>query len=71
VSLSSGDVFYIDGIWLGDAQRLLSGRALKRVGSRLVNPAQVAQVTVVPEVPSVERPERLDFDLTTSKERGE
>ena len=62
VWLSSGDSFYVDA-GLEDVQAelnvALSMRALVQVGSRVVNPHQVCQLTLE-AVPSLETPEPLE-----------
>lgn len=64
VSLSSGDVFYVDA-GLEEVRGVLGPAAYARelvlVGSRYVAAAQVAQL-VVEEVPSILSPERLESE---------
>lgn len=62
VALSSGDTFYIDAT-LEDVQAelniALSMRALVQIGERVVNPFQVAQLTVEKQMSTIHTPETL------------
>lgn len=58
VSLSSGDVFYVDAT-LDEVMAALSARRFNPIGGRFVNAAQVAQL-VASDIPSVEIPETLE-----------
>ena len=62
VSLSSGETFYVDGGFI-DVLHAFEGHKpghLAMVGSRAVNPQQVAQLQYVPEVPTIHTPEQLE-----------
>lgn len=67
VSLSSGDSFYVDAPIVDVRyffERSLidgdpAGQIFVLLGSRYVNPRQVAELTVVREIPSIHSPETL------------
>lgn len=59
VSLSSGEEFYVDAP-LEDVRDLFTGSEFVRVGGRIVNPAQVAQITIDRDVASIHTPETLE-----------
>ena len=58
VSLSSGDMFWLD-CSLEQAMSALDHEGLVEIGGRAVNPQQVAQLTIE-QIPSIESPERLE-----------